>query len=381
VPRRLLALPAVLLAVALAAVALTRAEAGQPRGATPVAASKPATRAAYLRLAERGIADSRAWWDTRGGWYRQRLGGVGGPATNWGIVHLFGATDALALADPTPAHRAAVRAFARGAERYWNPDLRPVPGYGPSPGNRGAAHRTWYDDEGWWGIAFYDAYRATGDRSYLASADRALAFLDSGWDPAGGGIFWDTNRTFKASEGLAAGTLLAAYRYLDTGSPRFLAIARRYISWAGANLRGGDGLYNSRPQGGVAMPYVQGPMAAAFAVLCRATGHRSWCTRAENLADRTVKRFPQLTMGPQYDAMYIRALLELYRFDGNRRWYDVAAAATNRAVAYARTPNGLYLRTWDGRSIRTIGTDPGKLQTHAATTSAAAWMAAAKPPR
>ncbi|MEA2466101.1 MAG: hypothetical protein QOJ57_227, partial [Thermoleophilaceae bacterium] len=152
-PRRLLALPAVLLAVALAAVALTRAEAGQPRGATPVVASKPATRAAYLRLAERGIADSRAWWDTRGGWYRQRLGGVGGPATNWGIVHLFGATDALALADPTPAHRAAVRAFARGAERYWNPDLRPVPGYGPSPGNRGAAHRTWYDDEGWWGIA------------------------------------------------------------------------------------------------------------------------------------------------------------------------------------------------------------------------------------
>jgi hypothetical protein len=380
VARRPFALLAVLLAVALAVV-LTRAQAGPPLAAVPAAPSQPGTPATYLQIAERGIADSRAWWDGARGWYRQRLGGSGGPATNWGIVHLFGATDALALADPTPDHRAAVRAFARGAERYWNPDLRPVPGYGPSPGNRGAGHRAWYDDEGWWGIAFYDAYRATGDRRYLASADRALAFLDSGWDPAGGGIFWDTSRTFKASEGLAAGALLAAYRYLDAGSPRFLAIAKRYISWADANLRDGDGLYSSRPQGGAAMPYVEGPMAAAFAVLCRGTGDRSWCTRAESLADRTVKRFPRLTMGPQYDAMYIRALLELYRFDGNRRWYEVAAAATDRAVANARTPNGLYLRTWEGRPITAIGTDPGKLQTHAATTSAAAWMAAAKPPR
>jgi uncharacterized protein YyaL (SSP411 family) len=129
------------------------------------------------------------------------------------------------------------------------------------------------------------------------------------------------------------------------------------------------------------MPYVEGPMAASFAVLCRATGDSAWCTRAEALAVSTVKRFPQLTMGPQYDSLYIRALLELYRFDGNRRWYDVAARATDRALASAASPNGLYLRTWEGRPITTIGTDPGKLQTHAATTSAAAWMAAAKPPR
>jgi uncharacterized protein YyaL (SSP411 family) len=85
-------------------------------------------------------------------------------------------------------------------------------------------------------------------------------------------------------------------------------------------------------------------------------------------------------MGPQYDSIYIRSLLELYRLDGKRRWYDIAAAATDRAVRNARASDGLYLRAWDGRSIRTIGTDPRKLQTHAATTSAAAWMAAARPP-
>lgn len=374
VPRRIAAL-AVLAALALAAVSLAHRSPAAHREGPPVQ-----TRASYLRSAAAGVARSRAWWDAGRHWYRQRLGSSQ-LATNWGIVHLFGATSALAIADPTPAHRAAVRAFARGAERYWNPDLRPVPGYGPTVGRRGAGSRAWYDDEGWWGIAFYDAYRATGDRRYLASADRALAFVDSGWDPLGGGIYWDTGRTFKASEGLVGATLLASYRYLDTRSPRFLAMAERYIAWADAHLRDGDGLYSSRPRGGVAMPYVEGPMAVAFAVLCRATGDRAWCTRAESLAGRTVERFPRLTMGPQYDSLYIRALLELYRFDGNRRWYHVAARATDRALASARAPGGLYLRTWDGRAITTIGTDPGKLQTHAATTSAAAWMAAAKPPR
>jgi hypothetical protein len=342
----------------------------------------PGNHASYLKAAAAGVAHASAWWDPQRHWYRQRLGGNRALATNWGIVHLFGAVDALAIADPTPAHRAAVRTFATGAERYWNPDLRPVPGYGPSQDNRGAQHRTWYDDEGWWGIAFYDAFRATGDRRYLASADRSLAFLDSGWDPKAGGIYWDSRRTFKASESLAGATLLAAYLYKETHAPRYLALARKYIAWADRRLRGSDGLYSSRPRGrGVPMPYVEGPMATAFAVLCHSGLGPSYCTRAEQLADRTARRFPKLTMGPQYDSMYIRSLLELYRLDGKRRWYDIAAAATDRAMAMAREPSGLYMRTWDGRSISSIGTPTGKLQTHAATTSVIAWMAAAKPPR
>jgi hypothetical protein len=380
-PRAAVAVLLLIVAAAAAALALSLKPTRGVEAATgpgPPKAGRPAT---YLRVAQYGIDRSRAWWDARRHWYRQFLAGRSGAATNWGIVHLFGATSAIAIADPTPAHRTAVRSFARGAERYWNPDLRPVPGYGPSPGNRGADHRTWYDDEGWWGIAFYDAYRATGDRSYLSSAGRALAFLDSGWDPRTGGIYWDSNRTFKSSESLAGGTLLAAYLYRESHSASYLDTARRYTAWADSRLRRRDGLYDSRPTSGVPMPYVEGPMAAAFVVLCHSTGDQAWCSKGENLADRTARRFPTLTMGPQYDAIYVRSLLELYRLDGNRRWYDIAAAATDRAVANGRAGNGLYLRAWDGRSIRTVGTAPGKLQTHAATTSAAAWMAAASPPK
>ena len=290
----------------------------------------PATPHSYLRLAESGIAGSRAWWDPATGWYRQFLHRPK-PATNWGTVHLFDSVDAVAIADPTPAHRAAVRRFAAGAERYWNPDLRPVPGYGQVQGRRGNVH-AWYDDEGWLGIAFHDAYRATGDRRYLASDKRALAFLDSAWDPKAGGYYWDTRRQFKASESLVGATLIAAYLYSDSHKPSYLAEAKRNIAWADANLVDGNGLYTNRPDGGTSMPYIEGPMIETFAVLCRATGDHGWCARAADLAGRAVAHFKVLTMGPQCDSIYIRSLLELYRLDGHRRWYDVAAAVVKSAA-------------------------------------------------
>src|SRR3954454_9813661 len=349
--------------------------------AAAIAIAHPGTQAghSYLKLAESGIARSQAWRDPSRGWSRQFLQRAK-PATNWGSVHLFDAIDAVAIADPTPAHRAAVRAFATGAEGYWNPDLRPVPGYGSVRGRRGNVH-AWYDDEGWLGIAFHDAYRATGDRRYLDSDRRALAFLDSAWDPKAGGFYWDTRRTFKASESLVGATLVASYLYADTHRPRYLREARRNIAWADANLVAADGLYKNRPDGGIAMPYIEGPMIEAFAVLCKATGNRSYCTRAERLAAATVERFPVLTMGPQCDSVYIRSLLELYRLDHRRRWYDVASGVVNQAATNARAPHGLYMRAWDGRPISTVakrpGTPPGKLSTHTATVSVLAWTAAA----
>jgi hypothetical protein len=335
----------------------------------------------YLAPARAAYLDSRAWRDSRRNWYRQFLPSGGGdkPATMWGIVHLFDATSALAIAAPTPASKAAVRRFAKGAEAYWNPDLRPLPGYGPVQGSRGARARAWYDDDGWWGVAFYDAFRATGDRRYLKSAARALAFVDSGWDKRSGGIYWDNRRTFKASESLSTAALTAAALYRETRAPRFLALAKKYLAWADKTIRSSDGLYGGRDTPENPMPYVQGPMAETFLMLCKGTGDQSYCGRAEELMAHTADRFPTLTMGPQYDSLYIRSVIAMYQYDHNPRWLRIATDAGDRALANAKASSGLYLRTWDGRPITTIGTAPGKLQTHAATTVLLAWLATAAP--
>ena len=127
------------------------------------------------------------------------------------------------------------------------------------------------------------------------------------------------------------------------------------------------------------MPYVEGPMAEAFLRLCRATGRQAYCRKGEHLLRVTAAHFPTLTMGPQFDAIYLRSLLAAYRIDHHPRWYRIAGSVGAEALAHAARPDGLYLRTWDGRPISALGTPSDKLQTHAATTSVLAWLAAAKP--
>jgi hypothetical protein len=141
-------------------------------------------------------------------------------------------------------------------------------------------------------------------------------------------------------------------------------------SWDAVRL-----LYTRSDLDGTLMPYAEGLMIGAQLELCRATGVRAHCARAEALARASVKHFGTVHAKPHNDAIYLRFLLDLYREDGNRRWYDVAARNARRALLHAGGPGGLYLRDWLGRPL---GRD--LLRTHAATVSLFAWLAAARAP-
>jgi Glycosyl hydrolase family 76 len=188
----------------------------------------------YLAAAKRGVKQSHRWWSPRLRWYRAVLD-QGRVASLWGIVPLFEAVDGLQMAQPSKRHRASVNRFARGAERYLNPNLKPVPGFGPKPGQREPGKTTWFDDNGWWGLAFLDAYRGTGNPRYLNDAMIAQRFISvSGWDTTPGrpgGIWWNTNHSFYAGESLAGGTLLSARLYALTHQQNYLDDALKFIAW------------------------------------------------------------------------------------------------------------------------------------------------------
>src|SRR5947209_9688725 len=252
----------------------------------------------YLALARQGVAQAQsAWRDHRGGWYDERLADTDRYplATIWGAVPLFEAIDGLQVAQPTPAGRRAVDAFARGAERYCDRALRPHGGYAPYPGDRGPA-KAWFDDNGWWGLAFFDAYRATHERRYLRDAARAFTYaLRAGWDAGSGGLWWNTGHPFKAGEALAANSLLGALLYRETRQSRFLAGAEKLISWANGHLWNvHDALYAKSDVSPIAMPYVEGPLIDAHEVICQATGDGGYCSAASRLADRAYERFAAL---------------------------------------------------------------------------------------
>jgi hypothetical protein len=213
-----------LIALALAGMALL-----------PVSASaRSRSQAHYLAAANKGVKQAHRWWSPRLHWYRAVLD-QGRVASLWGIVPLFEALNGLQFAQPSRRHRAQLNRFARGAERYLNPTLEPFPGFGPKPGQHNPGKTTWFDDNGWWGLAFLDAYRATGNPRYLYDAMVAQRFISvSGWDTTPGrpgGIWWNSNRSFYAGESLAGGTLLSARLYALTHQQGYLDDALKFIAW------------------------------------------------------------------------------------------------------------------------------------------------------
>jgi Glycosyl hydrolase family 76 len=377
---------------ALCALALCLAADPGPAGAAAASgAGEPTALSAvqqrYLMLAQAGVAAAqRRWRDPRRGWYDARLNDRDRYplATIWDIVPLFESLDAIAIAQPTAQNRAAVARFAAGAERYLNRGLRPLPGYSPYPGDRDAGTETWMDDNGWWGLAFVNAFRATGTRRYLADAQRALRYIAAtGWDPHGGGIWWNTQHRYKAGEALASATLLATLLYEQTGSPFALAQAQRFLGWANTTgFSAADGLYAGSSIDPTPIDYVEAPIIYAGALLCKLTGAAGECERAAALKRTALSRFGYLLdFSPQYDAIYLQWMLALYGVDRDATLYRMAADNARDAVTRAAAGGGgLYPLSWNGETLPAHYARRGMLQTQAATTSVFAWLAVYPPP-
>jgi hypothetical protein len=376
------------LILVLGALALGATCADDASAAAAGAAATPATDAQqhYLSLAKAGVTAAKAHWANRHlGWYDSRLSDRDRYplATIWDIVPLFESLDAIAIAQPTPASKAAVTKFAKGAERYLNRGLHPLPGYSPYPGDRGANTETWFDDNGWWGIAFVNAFKATGSRRWLTDAERALKYIAAaGWDPREGGFWWNTTHPYKAGAALASDTLLATLIYQQTKSAFALAQARRFLAWGNTSgFSAADGLYAGSSLNTTPIDYGEGPMIYAQAVLCELTGTATDCQRSEQQKANSLRRFGYLLdFSPQYDAIYLQWLLALYGLRHDRTLYQLAADNARNIETRARNSEGLYLLSWDGQTLAPQNARPGMLQTHAASTSVFAWLAVYPPP-
>jgi uncharacterized protein YyaL (SSP411 family) len=367
--------------IAVAAVALAVLSAAAFAG-TPTKTALEQARQTYLATAEQGLADvHKRFWDAQRGWYDDFVNDPNDHmplARLWSAYPLFETLAGVVAADPTSANKAALRDFAdKGADLYWNPKLVPVGGYEWYPGLRAKVSTAYFDDSGWWGLAFIDAYRVTGDARYLADAHRAFVFIvGAGWDKARGGVWWETQHRHKTIEPLAAAVLIGTLLYKERHRPWYLQQVDKLMHWADAHsFNKARGLYQRNAGDTTVMDYAQGLMIAADAELCRAAHRPALCAKARTLADAAARAFPRdLQWSPSYDVVYVRWMLDYYRLTHDARWYDLAAHNAERALANARSSNGLWTSSWDGRWIA------DGLQHDAATLELFAWTAAAPLP-
>jgi hypothetical protein len=362
----------VLVAVALA-LSVSRAD------ANPLTRSGPS---AYLMAAQRGLAEVQGhWWDAKASWYYDtynRRPPSMPLARLWSAYPLFETYVAVAAAQPTATNIAALRSFAdAAADLYWNPDVKPYGGYGYYPGMRGPRVNVYYDDSGWWGLSFIDAYSVTHDAAYLADARRALLFIvGSGWDAKrGGGVWWDTFHHHKTIEPLAAALVIGTRLYETNNDKWALGWVQKLLAWANAHsFNKARGVYQRSATDPTVMDYVQGLMVTANWELCKALHKQAMCTKAQQVANASLAVFPaNLNWAPMYDVVYLRWMLEYYKDSGDSRFYDLAVRNASRALA-SINESGYYLNRWDGTPLDdSVGTESASLELFA-------WLAAMPTP-
>ena len=185
-----------------------------------------------------------------------------------------------------------------------------------------------YDDEGWWALAWIDAYDLTGDERYLAAAADIFRDMAGAWDDVWhGGIYWGKYNGQPDRAGAAAvpagwsgpyKNAIANELFMSVAAA--LAVRRRrlppagddhldHLDWArrcwtwfsspapdGVAMINAAGLVNDSPASdGVnnntasVWSYNQGVLLRGLSDLTELTGDQAYRARAEEIADAFIR--------------------------------------------------------------------------------------------
>ncbi len=233
----------------------------------------------------------------------------------------------------------------------------------------------YYDDEGWWALAWIRAYDLTGQEPFLKMAKTIFADMTTGWgERCGGGVCWRKSAYYKNAIPNELFLLVAVRLHQrtpgDGGAGSYLDWATREWNWfrnSGminpANLIN-DGLTRTCENNGrTTWTYNQGVILGGLTDLYKATGDTNCLAHAMAIADAAmatlidtngVLREPCETGdcrggdSPQFKGIFIRYLASLY--DVTRKPEYIAFLFRNAHSVWANdrdAANHLGLR-WTG---------------------------------
>ncbi len=229
-----------------------------------------------------------------------------------------------------------------------------------------------YDDEGWWALAWIDVYELEGNKRNLRMAQSIFKDMTMGWDgTCGGGIWWKKDRHYKNAIANELFLSVAARLALHTkGETR-----REYVSWAQRewkwfNASGminhdgviNDGLNNGcTNNGGKVWSYNQGVILGALADLRSVSGDKDLLRPVEQIASSAIEHLTDSqgvlhdpcepacgADGVQFKGIFARNLNRLNRQAPNPRYTTFFLHNADSVWNHARTPSNHFSAVWTG---------------------------------
>ncbi len=278
------------------------------------------------------------------------------PTTVWDFAcGLAGLEDVAQLPGGT-SELSYVRTLATNLSAYWDAQA-PVPGYAPTV--HPSAHATkYFDDNAWVGLDLVEAYRLTKDPAYLTQAEAVFRYEESGWDPNGGGIYWNDQHITRNTPSNAPVAELGTYLYMLTHQSTYLDWAERIYNWeiqTLVNPTTGEVLDHIDPSGHINTAYWtynQGTVIGSSVLLYEVTHQASYLRQAEKTAAYTLQHGVQangvFVAQPQFNGILADNLELLYQVTRNPAISAAIARNVASALAHDRNAEGLFGSNWAG---------------------------------
>jgi predicted alpha-1,6-mannanase (GH76 family) len=236
--------------------------------------------------------------------------------------------------------------------------------------NRGFSN-LYYDDDGWWALAWISAYDLTGEVKYLDMARGLFGGMAAGWDDAcGGGLWWTRRKTYKNAIPNELFLLIAGRLHQRTAGG-YLDWALREWQWfSSSGMIGPAGLVNDgltadcANNGRTTWTYNQGVIIGGLAVLYEISGDDAYLGQAETIAaaalrDLTVPPGILTEPGeretgrrdrdrPQFKGIFVRHLYELYRHRPRAGYRDFILANATSLWRNSRNRRNQVGLAWTG---------------------------------
>jgi predicted alpha-1,6-mannanase (GH76 family) len=227
----------------------------------------------------------------------------------------------------------------------------------------------YYDDEGWWALAWIDAYDLTRNPAYLSMAGTIFDDMSKGWDDTcSGGIWWSKDRHYKNA--IANELFLSVAAHLANRASTAEEKAR-YRTWAerewGWFLRSSmirednqinDGLDNNcKNNNKTVWTYNQGVILGALTELSRLHDKTDPLQHANQIADAAIKNLtgsdgilhdacePNCGGGdvPQFKGIFVRNLSALQHRSPHQQYAEFIQANAASIVAHQDADHAIGL--------------------------------------